>query len=81
MLAILPQLKIGLVNFLSGAFTLGITFLIFAPIYLLAMNFWNAIDEADKSFVKNLIGGKLNLLDRFLKIKKNSDIKPLTTEN
>ncbi len=81
LLSMLPQLKTGLVNFISGAVTLGLTFLIFAPIYLLAMNFWKAIDEADKNFVKNLIGGKLNLLDRFLKIKKNSDIKPLTTEN
>ncbi len=79
--SILPQLKIGFVNFISGGFTLGVTFLIFAPIYLFLMNLWNAIDEQDIAFVKNPIGGKLNIFDRLFNSQKKSDIKPLTTEN
>ena len=50
---ILPQLKIGLVNFLSGSATLFLIFVIFAPVYLLGMNLWNAVDEDEKAFIRN----------------------------
>ena len=49
---ILPPIKIGLVNFISGGATLFLVFVIFAPIYLLGMNFWNAIDKEDKIILK-----------------------------
>jgi len=50
---ILPQLKVGLVNFIGGGATLFLVFVIFAPIYLLGMNFWNAIDDDEKAFIRN----------------------------
>ena len=56
LLSILPQLKIGLVNFISGGVTLFLVFIVFAPVYLLGMNFWNAIDEGDKMILKRIFG-------------------------
>ena len=52
-LTVLPQLKIGLINFISGSAALFMVFVVFVPVYLLGMNFWHAIDEEDKMILKN----------------------------
>ncbi|HQU81979.1 MAG TPA: oligosaccharide flippase family protein [Pyrinomonadaceae bacterium] len=46
--------KLGLIDFISGIFVLAITFLIFAPIYLILTNYFGLIDEEEKSFVKKI---------------------------
>ncbi|CAN5626706.1 hypothetical protein BH20ACI4_BH20ACI4_28520 [soil metagenome] len=65
---VLPQLKIGLGNFISGVFTLGVTFIIFAPIYLFFMYLWNSIDDDEIEFIKKYVW---KLLPR--KIKESKD--------
>ena len=81
LLSIFPQTKIGLVNFISGAFTLGVTFLIFAPVYLFAMNLWNAIDEQDKNLFKKLFINRFLKFGKISKTETTAEPRPLTTEN
>ncbi len=49
----------GTVDFVGGSFVLLVCLLVFAPIYLLAANFWGVIEEEEKnqvtSFVRKLI--------------------------
>lgn len=46
--------KLGLIDFISGVFVLGISFSIFAPIYLICANYFGLIDEEEKNFVKKI---------------------------
>ncbi|MDQ3636362.1 MAG: oligosaccharide flippase family protein [Acidobacteriota bacterium] len=50
----------GIVNFVSGSLTLGITFGVYASIYLLAAYFWNIIDSGEKETIINLFNKLLN---------------------
>ena len=68
----LPQIKTGLVNFIAGSFELFLVLIIFAAIYLAAMNFWNAIDAEDKMILRN----GLSALRRF--VKKDAVRNPQT---
>lgn len=43
-------------DFISGGLTLGFTFLVFAPIYLLGIFYFGLIDEEEKAFIKNIFG-------------------------
>ena len=71
--SIVPQLKNGLVNFAAGGTTLLVTFLVFAPIYLFIMNLWNAIDEEDKNFFKNIITHLFAKIGGFFKSNKSAE--------
>lgn len=66
---ILPQLKIGLANFIGGSAVLLAVFLIFAPVYLVGMNFWNAIDEEDKMLLKRAFD-KLRIFSKKEAVRK-----------
>ncbi len=48
--------KKSLVDFFSGSLILGVSFAVFAPVYLFLMNYLNLIDEDEKKLVKNLLG-------------------------
>jgi O-antigen/teichoic acid export membrane protein len=48
--------KKNVVDFVSGSLTLGISFAVFAPIYLFVMNYFNLIDEEEKKLFKDLPG-------------------------
>ena len=48
--------KKSLVDFLSGSLTLGISFTVFAPIYLFVMNRLDLIDDDEMKLIKNLLG-------------------------
>lgn len=47
--------KLGFVDFISGILTLGVSFLVFTPIYLLLSNFWGIIDDDEKETIKNAV--------------------------
>jgi O-antigen/teichoic acid export membrane protein len=47
--------KKGLVDFVSGSLTLGISFAVFTPIYLFVMNYFSLIDEGEKKIIKNYL--------------------------
>jgi hypothetical protein len=47
--------KKGLVDFVSGSLTLGISFAVFAPVYLFVMNRFDLIDEGEKEQIKNAL--------------------------
>ena len=44
--------KQTIVDFLSGSTTLGISFMVFAPIYLFGMNYLNLIEDDEKELLK-----------------------------
>ncbi|MCD9187859.1 MAG: oligosaccharide flippase family protein [Pyrinomonadaceae bacterium] len=46
--------KISVIDFISGVFVLGFSFLIFAPIYLFCANFFGLIDEEEKDYLKKI---------------------------
>ncbi|MGI8641758.1 MAG: lipopolysaccharide biosynthesis protein [Pyrinomonadaceae bacterium] len=48
--------KKGLVDFISGSLTLGVSLAVFAPVYLFLMNRFNLIDDDEKNLIKNLPG-------------------------
>lgn len=47
--------NLGTLNFIGGSLVLIISGLVFAPIYLLAANFWGVIEEAEKQTVVNIL--------------------------
>lgn len=66
--AIFDSIKTGLINFLSGAFTLGIMFAIFAPIFLFFANLFGVIEEDEKTVLRNT----LQKINSFLKRKNET---------
>lgn len=46
--------KISVIDFISGVFVLGLSFSIFAPIYLLCANYFGLIDEEEKDYLKRM---------------------------
>ncbi len=48
--------KTVIIDFIAGSIVLGISALIFAPVYLLITNYFDLIDEAEKEFFKQLTG-------------------------
>ncbi|HEX8735398.1 MAG TPA: oligosaccharide flippase family protein [Pyrinomonadaceae bacterium] len=63
--------KPSISDFAAGAFTLGVCFLIFAPIYLILANAFNLIDDGEKAFLKNVFGKPKSLFSRRLAIEKS----------
>ncbi|HEY0051770.1 MAG TPA: oligosaccharide flippase family protein, partial [Pyrinomonadaceae bacterium] len=58
--AIFAAPKQSIVDFAAGAFTLGVCFSIFAPVYLILANAFNLIDDGEKAFIKSVFGkGKI----------------------
>ena len=45
----------GAVHFASGSFVLLVCGLVFAPVYLLAANFWGVIEDEEKNAVRNIL--------------------------
>ncbi|HSK70468.1 MAG TPA: hypothetical protein VK892_02145, partial [Pyrinomonadaceae bacterium] len=56
--------KRSVVDFIWGSLTLGISFAVFAPIYLLAAYFWNVIDDEEKQTVRNVFSRLRTFLKR-----------------
>ncbi len=50
---ILSTTKLSILNFIGGGFVLLVSGLVFAPVYLLAANFWGVIEEDEKQIVWN----------------------------
>ncbi len=48
--------KKTVVEFVSGSLILGVSFVVFASVYLFAMNWFDLIDEDEKKIVKNYLG-------------------------
>jgi O-antigen/teichoic acid export membrane protein len=48
--------KLSTINFIAGGMVLAFSAAVFAPIYLLAANFWGVIEDEDKQTVCNLLG-------------------------
>ena len=51
----LSATKLSTLNFVGGSLVLLISALVFAPIYLLAANFWGVIEDEEKNAVKNFL--------------------------
>jgi hypothetical protein len=47
--------KLSTLDFIGGGLVLGVCACVFAPIYLLAANFWGLVEESEKQAVKNMI--------------------------
>lgn len=47
--------KISIIDFISGILTLGVSFAVFTPIYLLLSNLFGIIDDDEKEMLKNVI--------------------------
>lgn len=68
------------VDFTAGLLTMGITGLVFGVIYLVAMNYWGAIDPEEKQTVRNLLskvsgfvrGNRENKIDAALTQENNA---------
>jgi O-antigen/teichoic acid export membrane protein len=63
--AIFAAPKQSIVDFAAGAFTLGVCFAIFAPVYLILANAFDLIDDEEKAFIKSVFGKPKSLLKRF----------------
>lgn len=57
--------KTSVIDFVSGVMVLGLSFLIFAPIYLFSANYLGIIDDDEK----HLIGKKLSIITKYFKPK------------
>lgn len=53
--AVFGSIKTGVVNFISGVFTLGIMFAVFAPIFLFFANILGIIEEEEKTILRNAV--------------------------
>lgn len=80
------MLKPSAVEFFAGVAILGVSFVVFAAVYLLAAHFLNVIDEEDKA----MVGDRWAAARRFFAKKSNSsavlqspnaDYRPLTTDH
>ena len=56
--AILPSAKPSLIDFVSGSLVLGVSALIFAPIYLLLMNRFGLLEDGEKLIFTKMFGKK-----------------------
>lgn len=67
---VLSDPKQNLIDFISGGLTLGITSLVFAPIYIFGINYLGLIEKDEKDWIKAVAKDKFELLMIFLKLKK-----------
>ncbi len=54
--AVFGSTKPMVINFIGGSLTLTVAFLVFAPVYLFLSNYFNVIDESERTFIKKFIG-------------------------
>ena len=73
--------KLSVTDFISGNLVLGFSALVFAPIYLLLMNYFGIIEEGEKERIKSLVLSPLSLVRKNLQPRKTTDNRSLTTEN
>lgn len=74
---VLPNAKNGTLNFIGGSLVLTATALVFAPVYLLAANYFGIIEPEEKEFIRR----HWSFLSGFFRAKSAADNKPLTTEH
>ncbi|MDQ3799633.1 MAG: oligosaccharide flippase family protein [Acidobacteriota bacterium] len=65
--------KPSIADFAAGAFTLGVCFAVFAPVYLILANAFDLMDDEEKAFIRTVFS-KI----RFF--KGQADSRPLTTD-
>ncbi|HEX9960864.1 MAG TPA: hypothetical protein VGB00_08025, partial [Pyrinomonadaceae bacterium] len=61
--------KRSIADFAAGAFTLGVCFAVFTPIYLILANAFDLIDDEEKTFIKSFFGKPKSLLQRRFAIR------------
>ncbi|HEY0458838.1 MAG TPA: oligosaccharide flippase family protein [Pyrinomonadaceae bacterium] len=70
--------KTGIIDFVSGALVLGLSFIIFAPVYLLSANFFGIVDTEEKKAVS----GQWSVVRKiFKKSEPKTDHRPLTADH
>jgi O-antigen/teichoic acid export membrane protein len=74
--AVFAAPKQSIADFAAGAFTLGVCFMVFAPVYLILANAFDLIDDEEKSFLKS-VWGKIGFPNK----KTKTDRRPLTTDH
>jgi O-antigen/teichoic acid export membrane protein len=69
--------KQSIADFVAGAFTLGVCFAVFAPVYLFLANTFDLIDDEEKAFIKSIFGKpkSLFLKRRFAIQNQKSEIQ------
>lgn len=62
--SVLGSIKTGVINFLSGVFTLGIMFAIFSSIFLFFANLYGLIEKDEKTTLRNAVRKIVSILKR-----------------
>jgi O-antigen/teichoic acid export membrane protein len=73
--AVFAAPKPSIAAFAAGAFTLGVCFAIFAPVYLILANAFDLIDDGEKTFIKSIFGKPKSLFRRFAIQNPKSEIQ------
>lgn len=68
--AILTNPKQNTVDFISGGLTLGLTALVFAPIYIFGINYLKLIEKDEKDWIKAAVRDKFETVRIFLRLNK-----------
>lgn len=63
----------NVIDFVGGALTLGLTLLVFAPLYLFLINYLNLIEKDEKDWIKRLIKDKFKMLGDIVRRRKAID--------
>jgi O-antigen/teichoic acid export membrane protein len=69
--------KTSVIDFVAGVLVLGASFMIFTPIYLLSANYFEIIDEGEKSFVVAKWTKLIKILKPKIKLAQDSGLKTL----
>lgn len=69
--------KISVIDFVAGVLVLGLSFMIFAPLYLLSANYFGIIDEGEKSFVGEKWTKITKIFRPKIKLTQDSGLKTL----
>jgi len=70
--------KTSVIDFVAGVSVLGLSFMIFTPIYLLSANYFGIIDEGEK----RVVSGRWSAIRKiFKKSEPKTDHRPLTTDH
>jgi hypothetical protein len=70
--------KTSVIDFVAGVSVLGLSFMIFTPIYLLSANYFGIIDEGEK----RAVSGRWSAIRKiFKKSEPKTDHRPLTTDH
>ncbi len=64
--------KESIVHFIAGTMTLGISFVVFVPIYLFGANYLDIIDEDEKLFIKRVFAKITNMFKRNTEIQSEN---------